>query len=384
MDPRITPDRFHSTTTGRRGRRLAAAAAGAALVVTMGALPAQAETAAPDAAGTTASDTETGGMPWTEVHGNPIGSINSKDNPEFVFSTDYNFGPDDVRLVAVPSDETGQATGDEIAVDYTWREEISGGKVDAEKARQVLGDDAHGHVTLRVYAGDAMVAHVVLGPDEDLTDGHVDVVDMGRGAGMNLGDAPLERTSRIYMTPGAAGFETGWMYDPTAGDGEATMTVVSEPQHGEVVTTDAGSGNEHLAMFGLQYYPEQGYTGGDSFTVRYEAEGKVRTETYEIAWNGDVVEELFVGDLPMTGVLGAAEIPARPSDPGEPGPADPVEPADPEEPGDDQGEDSGEHTVPDKVETGGQAHLAMGATAAFGATALIGAALLGRRRAAER
>lgn len=378
MDPRTTPDRFHPTTARRDGRRLAAAAAGAALVVTMGALPAQAETASPDAAGAAASGTQTGGLPWTEEHGTPVGSILPQRNPDFVFSAYHNFGPDDVRVVAVPSDETGQATGDEVPIDYTWREEVSGGKVDAEKARQVLGDAAHGHVTLRVYAGDTPVSHAVLGPDEDLTDGHVDVVDLGRGAGMNLGDAPLEWTSRVYMTPGAAGFQSGWMYDPTAGDGEARMTVVSEPEHGEVVTTYGGSGHESIAMFDLQYYPEEGYTGGDSFTVRYEAEGKVRTETYEIAWDGDVVEDLFVGDLPMTGVLGAAEIPVRPDDPGEPGPADPVEP------GDDQGEDSGEHTVPDKVETGGEAHPAMGATAAFGATALIGAALLGRRRTAER
>ena len=65
-------------------------------------------------------------------------------------------------------------------------------------------------------------------------------------------------------------------------------------------------------MVDAQCFSEEGCTGRDAFTVRDEAEGTVREETYEVAWDGDVVEELSVGDGMVPGVLGAAAVLDRP------------------------------------------------------------------------
>lgn len=59
VDPHTTLDQNAPTTQTRpRGRRLAAAAAGAALVVTMGALPAQAQNAGAAPAETRSADSD--------------------------------------------------------------------------------------------------------------------------------------------------------------------------------------------------------------------------------------------------------------------------------------------------------------------------------------
>lgn len=379
MDPHTTLDQNAPTTQTRpRGRRLAAAAAGAALVVTMGALPAQAQNAGAAPAETRSADSEPSDtlMPWTEEHGNRIGSIDRHvtQMSDLVFWAGYNFGAEDVKLSAVAVDETGRVIGEAVDVPFEFRDEINGGRIDAEKARQVLGDGAHGHVLLQVAASGFYVAKAHLGPDEDLSDGQVEVLDLISEGGMHLKDTPVKWTSKVYMTPGTVGFQSGWSYDSSQGD--AVVTVVDEPDHGDVMVDAGGSGDASAGMIDVQYFPEEGYTGGDGFTVRYEAEGKVREQTYQVAWDGQVVEELTAGDPMVPGVLGAAALLDRPTEP--------ADPTDPGQPGDDeQGDDSDEHTVPDKVETGGEGNLAMGATAAFGATALIGAALFGRRRTAE-
>lgn len=384
MDPRTTIDRSIPTTAAHRGgRRLAAAVAGAALAVTVGALPAQAEPAGSAADGATAEDFMTTGIaPWTEEHGVPLGSLAMQSRNLYVLRSHYNFTAEDISVTVAPSDETGMPSGPETAVPFTFREEVAGGRIDVNEARKLLGEDAHGNVRLQAYAGDVPIANLVLTPDADLEDEDYPLpVDGGKAAGEQLGDTPLAWTSKVYMTPGVAGFESGWLYRPDAG--EAKVTVVSPPEHGEVVAdADPGaSGFEDIGRIGIEYYPEEGYTGGDSFTLRYEAEGKVREETYEIAWDAEVVDELMGGDVMLQGVLNAAEIAHRPGE--GPAPADP-EPEQPADPGAGDGGSDEEHTVPDKVDTGGSADLALGATAAFGAAALIGATLLGRRRTAER
>lgn len=361
----ITTTRTERST----GPRLAAAVACAGLLCTAAALPAQAQDT-----GEPVRDPAYGTQPWVE-------HAVTDDHRSLVFSTRYNRSAEDITVRVHPSGD-GETETAGVEVPFTAAPEIDGGVVDLVETRRALGEAGTGEVYYQVsIAGEDPDPAIYFEPDADLDD-DVPAPPVATSYMSALTDtlmtAPDSWTRSVTVAqdtaveyrehlsgPGDAGTPD---LDP---DVFVSVDVAEQPSHGTVETEAEvvhGLYGDRIVV-DVTYRPEEGFTGEDTYTLQYTMDDETRVEAATVT----VGDEAAAGvDADGDGVAGYRASNADWVE-GEPGPEDPA-------PGDDEG-DSGDHTVPDQVETGGEAMPLMAAGACATAAALVGAMLIGRRRA---
>lgn len=359
----ITTTRTERST----GPRLAAAVACAGLLCTAAALPAQAQDT-----GEPVRDPAYGTQPWVE-------HAVTDDHRSLVFSTRYNRSAEDITVRVHPSGD-GETEG--VEVPFTAAPEIDGGVVDLVETRRALGEAGTGEVYYQVsIAGEDPDPAIYFEPDADLDDdvpAPPVVTSYMSALTDTLMTAPDSWTRSVTVAqdtaveyrehlsgPGDAGTPD---LDP---DDFVSVDVAEQPSRGTVETEAEvvhGLYGDRIVV-DVTYRPEEGFTGEDTYTLQYTMDDETRVEAATVT----VGDEAAAGvDADGDGVAGYRASNADWVE-GEPGPEDPA-------PGDDEG-DSGDHTVPDQVETGGEAMPLMAAGAGATAAALVGAMLIGRRRA---
>lgn len=182
-------------------------------------------------------------------------------------------------------------------------------------------------------------------------------------------------------------------------EGGLELSVSKDADHGTLDWTEDGE---------LVYVPDAGYLGEDSFSLTVTDGVTVKTIDYHYVVVAEGVdyselENSFqpfwgqpIGGYPSDpGVPSGPEEPTQPAEPTDPvEPAQPAEPATPAQPGNpgipatpaepatpatpahpakpaDPAKGKDEHTVPDKVETGGESTWWLAGAAALGAGALV-------------
>ena len=189
--------------------------------------------------------------------------------------------------------------------------------------------------------------------------------------GVSVTDAPatVAAGEEITLTLGDL------VIDSDGAPAVSSVTVAFQPTGGEAVelgTVDA-AGSETVTLSGITA-PETAGAGELVMTVAY-ADGTTTVVRHALE-----VTAADAGEQPgEPGTPADPEVPADPADPEHPGqPGEPGEPSQPGEPGvgedgpgEDHGSDEGEHTIPGKVETGGEAAWSLAALGALGAAALL-------------
>lgn len=254
-----------------------------------------------------------------------IGPEVTSDHREIVFTSRYNWTADDVTVTLRPVAEDG-TLGDGVEVPFIAEPRIDGGVVDVVETRRTLREEGTGQVAYEFAVdGQDRTFTVPFEADADLAD---DVpappvpVGVGEELADTLADAPDAWTRNVLLAP-----DTGYMHHEQ----------LAAP--GEIGTEDG--------------------TRTDTARITVGA-----AETAELDTDGDGV----VG-------YGLMEAPIDESSPA-PGEGDSAAGEDTAPGGGDGG-----HTVPEGVDTGGEAIPLLAAGAGGTAATLVGAAWVGHRRA---
>ncbi|MDY6054963.1 hypothetical protein [Micrococcus sp.] len=269
----------------------------------------------------------------------------------------------------------GQA-GTPTTVDSSYDAELERGAVDLVAQRRVLGEAGTGYVAFSLDVDGRPAAQIIVGPDANLADATGgEILRVMGPQEYSTADRPTVDHRTLLAAPGS---RMVYLQGNAEGDapGNASLTVVTAPVHGRLVSvpaqgtpqvSDPSGGQDRFGS--TVYVADAGFTGTDQavFQVADDTTGQVKTlvVTYAIGDQraDDMPLDPEAGGLPFDESVVWALLPAdagsSASPTAAPSASEPAQPsttaapaAQPTAPAPSASETTGEHAVPERVQTG--------------------------------
>lgn len=335
------------TTARTRPARLAAAALGAGILLTgIGAAPALAQETAPAASTSTAAA-------WTPEHGMLSGHVTplwTEDGFLTMASVDahWNVDASDLKIELFSTADPSVR----VEVPFTFDAELSEGRLDMAATRPMLGAAASDPVTYVLSVKGEEVATLQLGADAQPGDDQLAEITGGGGVQVLTFSQMPESFTRTMLTTADEPYAR---VGPMRPEDDSQSVLVQEPQHGDLVPVMASWDPSVVDRY--LYVADAGFTGKDTVVFEYSDGSRTSTETVVVSVGDPRVDEYGPSLDPAYGdyeesMAAVQDFLAQRDGKGTPAP-------------------DGEHTVPEKVETGSATAWWLAAAGALGAGALL-------------